>query len=235
NLGLALVQAGQPAEAAPFLQQAVRLRPKATEAHNNLGLALADLGRIAEAECCYQEALRLRADYTDAVCNLARACKEQGRLEEALAGYQIALWQQPNLPSAHWNRSLALLQLGAFEEGWAEYEWRWRRPGHGPRRLPQPAWDGSDLAGKRLLIYCEQGLGDVLQFIRYAAVVQRAGATVLVECPGSLVSFLRRCPGIDELVAEGSPLPDFDAHAALLSLPHLLGTTLATVPAEVPY
>jgi ADP-heptose:LPS heptosyltransferase len=127
------------------------------------------------------------------------------------------------------------LQLGAFEEGWAEYEWRWRRPGHGPRRLPQPAWDGSDLAGKRLLIYCEQGLGDVLQFIRYAAVVQRAGASVVLECPGALVSLLRRCPGIDELVAETRPLPNFDVHAALLSLPHLLGTTLATVPAEVPY
>jgi tetratricopeptide (TPR) repeat protein len=235
NLGLNLVQAGRPAEAVPLLEQAVRLRPKAAEAHNNLGLALADLGRFAQAKAAYREALGLRPDYTDAVCNLASACKEQGRLEEALAGYQIALWQQPNLPSTHWNRALALLQMGAFEEGWAEYEWRWRRKGHGPRRLPQPAWDGSDLAGKRLLIYCEQGLGDVLQFIRYAALVKKAGAEVVVECADFLMPLLGRCAGIDQLVAEGTPLPAFDVHAALLSLPHLLGTTLASVPAEVPY
>jgi tetratricopeptide (TPR) repeat protein len=237
NLGLALVQLGRHAEALPYLEQAVRLRPAAPEGHNNLGLALADLGRFAEAEASYKEALRLRPQYTDALCNLASACKEQGRLDEALAGYQIALWLEPNLASGHWNRSLALLQRGDFEQGWAEYEWRWRRPGHGPRRFAQPAWEGegSDLAGKTLLIWMEQGLGDMLQFMRFAALVKQAGARVLVECPASMVPLLARCPGVDQPAAEGSPLPAFDVHVPIMSLPHRLGTTLASIPAEVPY
>jgi tetratricopeptide (TPR) repeat protein len=235
NLGLALAEERRLAEAAVVLHQALRLRPRAAEAHNNLGMVLAELGRFAEAETCYQEALRRNPRYADAHNNLGSTYKEQGRTEEALASYQIALWLEPDGPSAHWNRSLALLQAGDFERGWPEYEWRWRRPKTPPRRLPQPVWDGATLAGKALLIHPEQGLGDTLQFIRYAPLVQRQGATVLVECPGFLHPLLSRCPGIDRLVAEGQPLPPFDCHAPLLSLPHLVGTTLATIPAEVPY
>jgi ADP-heptose:LPS heptosyltransferase len=125
--------------------------------------------------------------------------------------------------------------MGDFEHGWPEYEWRWRRPKSPPRRLPQPRWDGAPLAGKTLLVYMEQGLGDMLQFIRYAPLLKAQGANVLVECPAFLHPLLSRCPGIDRLLAEGSPLPEFDVHVPLLSLPHLLGTTLATIPAQVPY
>jgi tetratricopeptide (TPR) repeat protein len=235
NLGLALNEMGRPAEAVIILCQAVRLRPQAAEAHNNLALALADLGRFAEAEAAYHEALRLQPRYAEAHTNLGNTYKEQGRTDEALACYQFALWLQPEAASTHWNRALALLQAGDFERGWAEYEWRWRRPKSRPRRFPQPAWDGTPLAGRTLLIFMEQGLGDMLQFIRYAALAQQTGGQVVVECPGFLVPLFSRCWGIDQLVAEGQPLPAFDVHAPLLSLPHLVKTTLETVPADVPY
>ncbi len=235
NLGLALIDAGRAGEAAVMLRQGVRLRPQAAEAHNNLGLALAALGRFAEAEACYQEALRLHPRYAEAHNNLASALQAAGRHEEALASYEVALWFQPQSASVHWNRALAWLQLGDYERGWAEYEWRWKRKKTVPRRLSQPAWDGSPLEGRTLLVYMEQGLGDQIQFLRHARLVQRRGGRVVVECPGPLLPLFSTCPGIDRLVAEQTPLPPFDVHAALLSLPHLLGTTLDTVPANVPY
>jgi Flp pilus assembly protein TadD len=235
NLGLALTEVDQAAEALVLLRQAIRLRPQLTEAHNNLGLALAELGRFAEAEASYQEALRLDPQYVEAHSNLGNAYKEQGRLEEALASYQVALWLQPEAASTHWNRSHALLQMGDFEQGWPEYEWRWKRPKAKPRQFPQPRWDGSALAGRTILLHTEQGLGDMLMFIRYAPLVQQRGGSVVVECPGSLVPLFSRCRGIDRLVARGASLPGFNVHAPLMSLPYLLGTTLATIPAEVPY
>jgi tetratricopeptide (TPR) repeat protein len=235
NLGLTLVEAGRPAEAVPFLRQAARLTPALKEAHNNLGLALADLGRFAEAEACYERALALGPAYVEAHTNLGSACKEQGRLEEALTCYQVALWLHPESATAHYNRSLAWLQQGDYEQGWAEYEWRWKRRQARPRLFDRPRWDGSPLAGRTALLWCEQGLGDTLHFVRYAALVKAKGGAVVLECPAPLVPLLSGCPGVDRLVAEKTPLPAYDVQAALLSLPHLLGTTLATVPAAVPY
>jgi tetratricopeptide (TPR) repeat protein len=236
NLGLALVETRHAAEAAIYVQQAVRLRPQAAEGHNNLGLAYADLGRFAEAEGSYREALRLNPRYVEAHNNLGSAYKEQGRTAEALACYQLALWLDPASASTHYNRSLAWLQTGDYQQGWPEYEWRWRRPTAKPRSFRQPRWDGTPLAGRTILLNCEQGLGDTLQFLRYAALVQATGGTVLVECPGALMPLLRTCPGIDRLIAEGDPLPDFNVQAPLLSLPGLLGTSSPeAVPAPIPY
>jgi tetratricopeptide (TPR) repeat protein len=235
NLGLALNEAGRPAEAAVLLQQAVRLRPAMAEAHNNLGLAYADLGRFAEAEASYRESLKINPAYTEAHNNLASTWKEQGRLEEALAGYEQAIRLQPDSASSHWNRSLALLASGDYARGWSEYEWRWKRKQTPPRPLPQPMWDGTPLQERTILLWMEQGLGDMLQFIRYAPLVQERGGTVIVECPAILVGLFSRCRGIDRVVAEGSPLPAFDCHAPLLGLPRLLQTTLTTVPADIPY
>jgi hypothetical protein len=223
-----------------YLQQLVRLRPGGGEGHNNLGLAYAALGRWPEAEAAYREALRLNPRYPDALANLACAYHLQERTEEAEAAFQLALYLNPDYPSARWNRSLLWLQSGRFEEGWREYEWRWRRPrapvyGGAARQFRQPRWDGSPPAGKTLLLTMEQGLGDMIQFIRYAALLHDRGARVLVECPHFLARLFATCPGVAEVVAEGQRLPHFDAYAPLMSLPALLGTTLETVPAAVPY
>jgi tetratricopeptide (TPR) repeat protein len=235
NLGLALTEAGQPGEASVLLRQATRLRPQYAEAHNNLGLALADLGRFEEAIGCYERALAINPRYAAAHSNLGSAAKGLCRPEEAVACYETALRYEPDSASSHWNLSLALLQAGAFGRGWEEYEWRWKRPGTPPRPYPRPWWDGGPLAGRTVLLWCEQGLGDAIQFARYAALVKARGGRVVLECPGPLLRLFPTLPGIDALVAEGASLPPYDCHAPLMSLPRLLGTTLAGVPAEVPY
>jgi hypothetical protein len=213
----------------------VRLKPDFAEGHNNLGLALAERGDFAAAEGCYEQALRLHPRYAEAHTNLGSAFKEQGRLEEALACYELALALDPDAVSTRWNRSLAWLQLGNYAQGWPEYEWRWRRQGTPPRAFAQPRWDGAPLQGRTILLHGEQGLGDMLQFVRYAPLVKERGGTVLLAAPPGLVSLLSSCPGVERVVPENEALPPFDAHLPLMSLPAVFGTTLATVPAAVPY
>ncbi len=121
------------------------------------------------------------------------------------------------------------------QPGWPEYEWRWRRQDASPPALTQPLWDGSSLQGKSILLYPEQGLGDTLQFIRYAPLVKQTGATVIVQCQPPLLRLLATCAGIDRLLPEGADLPPFDVQAPLLSLPRILRTTLASIPANIPY
>ena len=179
--------------------------------------------------------MRLDPRHAEAHSNLGNAYKEQGRFEEAQACYQLALLLHPDSASTQHNRALALLQAGDYEQGWPAYEWRWRRKSAKPRRFSQPRWDGSFLVGKTILLWCEQGLGDTLMFIRYARLIQEQGARVIVECPDFLMPLLTRCAGIDQLVAEGVPLPEFDVQCPLMSLPGLLGTNPATIPAVVPY
>jgi hypothetical protein len=156
-------------------------------------------------------------------------------LEDALTSYGQAVCLKPDYADAHRNRALLWLLLGDFEQGWPEYEWRWRCQGITMPAFRQPLWDGSPLEGRTVLLHAEQGLGDTLQFIRYAPLVQQQGGKVLVKGQLPLLSVLARCPGIDHLVGQNSPLPDFDVHAPLLSLPGLLRTTLATIPAQIPY
>ncbi len=235
NLGLVLTETKQQHEAVILLQHAVRLRPDMKEAHNNLGLAYTDLGRFAEAEACFGEALRLDSRYAEAHSNLGNNYKEQGRAEEALACYQLALWLKPEAVSTRYNRSLALLQQGNYAEGWKEYEWRWQRPQTPLRPFREPRWDGSCLPDKTILLWSEQGLGDTIQFIRYAALVKERVGRVIFFCPPPLVPLLSGCPGVDEIVAEGNVVSGFEVQAPLLSLPALFGTTLATVPADIPY
>jgi hypothetical protein len=132
---------------------------------------------------------------------------------------------------------LLLLLQGDFERGWPELEWRWKSGEIIERKFSQPRWKGEPLAGKTILLHSEQGLGDTIQFVRYAEVVKEGNpeATVVVECEQPLVNLLQSCRGIDRLVTEGEELPAFDVQAPLLSLPGILGTRVETIPARVPY
>jgi hypothetical protein len=203
--------------------------------YNQLGLALMAQAKYEAAEACFHTALRYKPDFADAHSNLGNLFQEQGRLPEAVACYDLALVHDPQSASTCWNRALAWLQAGDYERGWREYEWRWQRKLTPARPFVQPRWDGSPLSDRTLLIYMEQGLGDMFQFIRYAMLARERLGKVIIECPTFLMPLLSRCRGIDQLVAEGTPLPEFDVQVPLMSLPGLLGTTLDTVPAEVPY
>lgn len=235
NLGLVRVEQGRSAEGVILLEQALRLKPDYTDAYNNLGLALTDLGRPEDGMVSYREALRRRPNDADAHNNLGTAFSALGRLEEALACYEQALRLKPGYPEVHWHRALAWLQQGDYSRGWPEYEWRWKRRRARPRSMERPLWDRGPLEGKTILLWCEQGVGDTLQFIRYAPLVKARGGRVIVECQAGLLPLLRTCEGIDQWVAERTELPPFDVHLPLMSLPGIFQTTLASIPAQVPY
>ncbi|HWY88893.1 MAG TPA: hypothetical protein VNX28_19425, partial [Gemmataceae bacterium] len=129
---------------------------------------------------------------------------------------------------------LRLLQ-GEFPEAWTDYEFRRQKSDFVQSHQDRPCWDGAPLDGKTILLHPEQGLGDTIHFIRYAALVKQRGGNVVFECPAALARLLSGVAGIDQLVAAGTPPPPFDVQASLLSLPNIFATTLATVPAAVPY
>jgi hypothetical protein len=224
---------GRHDEAVASLRRSLALQPNEPITHNSLGVALKEQGKLAEAEACLQQAIRLGASLPDA--DASRGVAHQGSHDEANVHVQEAVRLQPGYADAHKNLAMVWLQQGNYEQGWPEYEWRWRCKGSTPVSYPQPAWDGSALAGRTVLLYSEQGLGDTLQLIRYAPLVQARGGRVVVLCQPPLLDLLSRCRGIDQVVPRGTPLPPFDVHAALLSLPGLFRTTLATVPADIPY
>jgi len=195
-------------------------------------------GQLEEAITYYQQALALKPNYPEAYNNLGTALKEQGNLQESLHCFNRALKSNPDYQEARWNRAIALLSSGELKRGFTEYECRWQARGvyfKGPNCFPQPVWDGSDLEGKLILLHTDDGFGDTIQFIRYAPLVVQRGGRVILACPKPLVRLFTTLPGIEQLLEAEAVLPEFYVHAPLLSLPHYLGTTLETIPAQIPY
>jgi tetratricopeptide (TPR) repeat protein len=235
NLGNALKAKGQAAEAAQYFRQGLSINPEDAKVHNNLGVALSDQGQLIEAAECFREALRVNPRDVEAHSNLGITFMWLGRIEESMQHYDQALGIDPAHSMALWNRSVLRLLQGDFKGGWRDFEQRWTHADMKTRLFNRPRWDGSTSLGKTVLLYAEQGLGDTIQFLRYAPLVKQRGGSVLFECPPALLRLVGGMAVIDQLVAEGEPLPQFDAQAALLSLPGIFGTTLATIPAQVPY
>jgi hypothetical protein len=170
--------------------------------------------------------------------NLGNALVKLFQHEEALKSYDQALALDPSYVEAYWNKALALLQLGRFSEGWVLHESRWAKPSFQPivRHFPQPIWDGSfPVNGKTVLLHAEQGLGDTLQFVRYVELVKALGARIVLEVQAPLVPLFDGLFGVEALVKQGDPLPSFDCHCPLMSLPLAFQTTLTSVPSAVPY
>jgi uncharacterized protein (TIGR03032 family) len=234
-LGLALAGQRKPEESIEFYQRAIELDPESAVAHNGIGNVLRDLDRIDEAEGHLKEALRLRWDYAEAHNSLSILRRQQGRFNEVIPGYDRALRFKPDLHEARLNRAMAYLEVGEFDKGWPEFESRWQDKDMRRPNFKQPRWDGTDLRGRTILLWAEQGLGDTLQFIRYAPLVKERGGRVLFGCPRPLTRILAGFPGIDRLFPRGSRTPRFDVQAPLLSLPGLFQTRLETIPANVPY
>jgi hypothetical protein len=235
NLGEAYLRQGQLEKATASLEQAVRLQPGHVDSHNRLGILARQQGRLDEAIAHYQEAVEISPNFAAAHHNLGLALAGLGRYQEALASYEWAIRLNPDHCEARFARALTWLLLGDLEQGWRDYEYRWQnRPAPKPSG-PQPLWDGSPFKGQTILLWAEQGLGDTIQFIRYASLVKQQGGSVVVQCPAKLTRLLAGCPGIDRLTPHNAPLSAYDVQAPLMSLPRILGTTLKTVPANVPY
>ena len=236
-LGQIAYQVGKHDLAVEHIAYAIRLAGDRAAFHQSLGDVYRALGRLPEAVACYRRALELMPDCAETYNSLGLALQAQGRLAEASAGYQRAIELEPHHAEAHYNRSMLRLLAGDFQQGLAEYAWRWetRRKPFIPPPFPHPIWDGRPLEGRRLLLHGEQGYGDTLQFIRYAAQAKQRGAGVLVGCTKPLLRIVRSCRFVDQVVCEITSPQDFDVYCPLLSMPQLMKTTLGSVPHDVPY
>jgi tetratricopeptide (TPR) repeat protein len=235
NLGAALTLQGQFIEAIACYQRARELQPGFTEAHLNLGNVLRKQGRLDEAAASFRRAVELKPDYADAHDGLGNVLQDQGLLDDAIVCYRRAIDLEADHAEAHFDLSLVRLLRGDFHQGWPEYQWRWQTKTFGRLPFRQPWWDGRPLEGRTIFLHAEQGLGDTIQFIRYAPLVKEYGARVVVQCQKPLLRLLAGFRGIDALIGQGDVLPAFDVHAPLLSLPGILKTSLDNVPATVPY
>jgi tetratricopeptide (TPR) repeat protein len=235
NLGKVLMEKGQIDEAIGYYRKALQLNPNSAEAHNNLGFSLLEKGRPDEALSHFRKAVSINPEFSQAYYNLALYHQDRNMPDEAVLYYEKAIRHRPDYVDAHWNMACALLLSGNFERGWKEYEWRWKLKKHRGYRISRPQWDGSDISGRTILLHAEQAFGDTIQFVRYAPLVEQRGAKVIVQAPKELGRLIGNVSGAAQVVADGGQLPEFDLHCPLLSLPLVFGTTLHSVPAQVPY
>jgi len=236
NLGVVYKEQGLLVEATQIYHKALEIKPDYAEVYNNLSIALGEQGLTQEAAAAARKALELKPDYAEAYCNLGVILAEDWSLQEAIAAFRQTLTLNPVDARAHYNLGSILLLTGELTEGFKEYEWRWESCNTPYPQFKQPVWDGSSLVGKTILLVSEQGLGDTLQFVRYATLVSELGAKVKLACPKVLVDLLKSVKGIAEVIpVSEAETAEFDVYVPLLSLPYLLGTTLETIPNQMPY
>ncbi len=224
-------------EALTSYEQALAIDPGNPVAHTDRGVALSLLDRFEEAVASHEEALRIGPHLVGARVNRGNAMLKLARLQEALESYTEALARDPVNSEANFNAAITRLCLGDYREGWKQYEHRWETKhfaGHRPN-YPQPMWRGEDIVGKRIVLNAEQGMGDVIQFVRYAPLVAARGAEVILAVPRVLKALVETVPGVSLVVASGDAMPKFDLYCPLMSLPLVFGTELDTVPANIPY
>ncbi len=242
-LGVLDMQEKRPLEGEGRIRAALAKRGDVPDFYNNLGLCLRAQNRLEEAVAEYRKALDLHPAYAPAWSNLGLDLHKLGHLDEALDAFNRALVLDANLMQARFSRALVLLTQGEYAQGWAGYEYRMRCPEYAANyRLPAMAgmprpWQGEALEGKTLLLIAEQGIGDTLQFIRYAGrLAVQAGKVALYVRQSHVAGLLRHAQGLSEVYAGDAAIPAHDYLCHLLSLPRLCGTrSLDDVPAEVPY
>lgn len=208
---------------------AVQAVPDDADNWNNLALVARDRGDLESAQACIDKALSLDANKAEYAMNMGSVLLDARRVDESIAYFKRAIELDAQYAEAHMNLGFALLLAGDYARGWQEYEWRLRVPGHRNNYLhiDRPLWNGENPAGRTILICAEQGLGDTLQFVRYAATLVARGARVCVECQAPLLRLLAHSqPGID-FVAPGAAVPPFDCWLPMMSLPRALGVELA--------
>ena len=238
NWGNALQSLRRYAMAIATYDQAIALRADYADAYTNRGNALKELDRFTEAIESYASAIAAKPEHVEAHVNQGVAHYECLEIEKALACYDRSLQIQADYAEAHWNKALALLLSGDLENGFQLHESRWRRSTFTSKRrdFKQPLWLGdASLQGKSILLHAEQGLGDTIQFCRYCEAVQALGATVLLEVQAPLVGLLASLRGVSGLIRQGDPLPDFDFHCPLMSLPLALKTRVDSIPTAPQY
>ena len=237
NRGAALANLQRPVDALAAHDRALALDPSFAAALSNRGAALALLGRLEEGLESLERAITLKPDLVQAYTNRGNFLTDLKRYDEALASFDRAIAVNPQSAEAHFGKSQVLLVRGQLEKAWPPYEWRKRRVAEDAFHAGgRPVWTGKeDIAGKTVFIEAEQGLGDTIQFCRYAPMVADKGAHVILAAQASLARLLQSLDPRVEIVAVPKLPSAFDYHIALLSLPLAFGTTLETIPATIPY
>jgi len=234
NSGAVLSSLEKSARAELVYRRGLRLMPEFPNAHDNLGALHADQRKFPEAVTCHHRALILQPDHVGARNNLGVVARHLGQLTKAEIEFRRALVMDPTHAKAHTNLAIILLLSGRLPEAWPHYEWRWQGGDDHlrTRSFPIPQWDGAALAGRTILLYGEQGMGDVLMLCRFAPLVAAQGR-VLLQVPQKMIHLLTPLSDIMEIFAEGASLPKFDLHCPLGSLPGAFRTTRETIPAPV--
>lgn len=238
NRGVALQALKQFDAAIGSLDKAIAVNPNFAEAHTNRGVILHERKQLDASISSYDQAISIRPNYVEAHTNRGVALLALRRLDAAIDSYDKAIAIDPEYAEAHFYKSFALLLQGNFELGWYEYQWLWKTKKSATklRHFTQPIWSGIEpLADKTILIHSEQGLGDMIQFCRYAKSLADRGARVILEVPEQLIGLLSGLDGVSELVVKGEALPAFDYHSLLLALPLALNTRLTTIPSACLY
>lgn len=225
GLALCEIECGEPLQALACAQRAAQLGPSVAVAYGVLGRVLYRLERYDESLTAYDAALRLSPQAAEWLAGRAAVLRVLGRVEAAMTTCVEALRIAPELAEAHWTAALVDLSMGRLPDGWAHFEWRGLLAGESaPTGYagPAPRWRGESIAEKRIVLWAEEGLGDVLMFCRHVFMLRERGAMVILQVPGALAEVVQTLdPGI-MVVAQGRPLPPHDLHAPLLSVPHLL-------------
>lgn len=237
HLGNIYKHADKFTESLAHYREAIKINPN----HIGVILELANTLNTVDQhpeECLqlYKKVLDMNPKHIPAKYNYGFTLKKLGYTHEAIREYNEVLELKPDYSLPHFSRGLAYLTLGDWERGWEGYQWRWKAYEESPKKFTQPLWDGSDPAGKTILIYAEQGLGDTMQFIRYAKVLHDQGARIIFQTQKPLVTLLSQCPYIDSLICSGETTQEpFDFQIPLLDFPYVMQTRIETVPVEIPY
>lgn len=234
NLAKAQLELGQIPEAMQSSRAALAIRPDFAEAHANLGSALLAEGKVDEAIAHLRQAAQLRPD-ANTLNNLGIAVRAGGQIDEAMAIHLRALAADPGSAAARFSVGFIHLLRGNYALGWPDYEAHWQLRPELFRDLPGLPWNGSSLGGKRILLQSDQGLGDMLQFARFIPLVKARGGEVILRCQPGLRRLLNGQCGIDRIVTVEEPPPEAEVHCRVTGLPRLLGITLESLPAGVPY
>jgi len=240
NLANSCLELGHIDDALSNFDAALAKNPDHVGALVNRGNTLLRFNRPIEAIASYDAALARMPGHPQILTNRGHALRRLDRPVEALAGFEAAIAAKPDFAEAHFEAAMTRLSLGDFEAGWKAYEWRWRTGAFAAQRrqFQKPLWLGdAPVAGKTILLHAEQGFGDTIQFIRYAPLLAGRGARVVCEVQPELQSLLAQIEDAQDItvIAKGAPLPAFDLHCPLLSLPLAFGTQPATIPAAIPY
>ena len=234
--GNQLYTQGKLQEAIASFEKCLELDSSYLPARFNLGVILGNLGQYSQAIEQLEQVIQAEARHAEAYNSLGFIYSQQRQLDRAITYYRQAINVAPKFAQAHYNLGMTLLQLGEYQEGWKEYEWRLQTPQFMAFDPPQCRWQGEDISDKNLLVHTEQGVKEIIQFIRYLPLAAEKCQKLILVVPANLIPLLEKVEGIALIyTAQDIPLKSFDTYISLMSLPHIFSTTLDNIPHQVPY